>query len=151
MPESRDEAAPELPEDFVSRVFRFPVDQLQKHAALGAGHVLQHGRVLLFDRCGDAFDVLFLFLFRFEPEQFRLHLNHLCFGGLGYGIDFLHRFDQFAVTAQVSFFAEYEDGFYGDDRDRVAVGSDFERGVPSARLSVSGRSLPGQGEQQYQG
>ena len=84
--------------------------------------MFQHGRVLLFDRCGDAFDVLFLFLFRFEPEQFRLHLNHLCFGGLGYGIDFLHRFDQFAVTAQVSFFAEYEDGFYGDDRDRVAVG-----------------------------
>ena len=31
-------------------------------------------------------------------------MNHLCFGGLGYGIDFLHRFDQFAVTAQVSFF-----------------------------------------------
>ena len=86
-----------------------------------------------------------------EAEQFRFHLNHLCFGSLGHWIDFLHRFYQFAVTAQVSFFAEYEDGFYGDDRDRVAVGSDFERGVPSARLSVSGRSLPGQGEQQYQG
>ena len=120
LPESRHEAAPELLQHLVGRVFRFAVDEFQQHAALRAGHAFQHGGVLLLDLVVNLLDILFLRLLGRQARELRLHRRHLGPGDLGNGVDLLHGVHQPAVAPQVHRTAEDIDRQDVDQRDRIA-------------------------------
>ena len=151
LPESRHEAAPELLQHLVGRVFRFAVDEFQQHAALRAGHVFQHGGVFVLDLVVDLFDILLLGLFGRQAAQLLLHRRHLGPGDLGNGVDLLHGVHQPAVAPQVHRTAEDIDRQDVDQRDRIAL-LDRPLLMPEATASLRlrlGKRGGEQGDEEY--